>query len=239
MDQDRFEAYAQELNGRYGDRDTDALLRAMITDEFRGRIAVLSSFGAEAAVMLSQVAEVDPATPILFIDTGKLFAETLAYRDEVAAHLGLTDVRVIRPDTAAIAQEDPDGELWYWDPDQCCALRKVAPLDNALKSFDAVISGRKRYHGALRQFMPVFEAQGTRIKIDPLTQWSQEQVQAEFARRNLPRHPLVAEGYPSIGCVPCTRPATDGDVRSGRWAGRVKTECGIHLPRKAASAEAA
>jgi phosphoadenosine phosphosulfate reductase len=210
----------------------------MITDDFRGRIAVLSSFGAEAAVLLSVVAEIDPATPILFINTGKLFDETLAYRDELVSHLGLTGLRVIEPAPSAIAEQDPEGVLWYWDPDRCCALRKVRPLDGALDGFDAVISGRKRYHGALREYLPLFEAQDGRIKIDPLTHWSREKVQEEFARRKLPPHPLVAEGYPSIGCVPCTRPANDGDVRSGRWSGQVKTECGIHVARKAVAGAA-
>jgi phosphoadenosine phosphosulfate reductase len=195
---------------------------------YRGRIAVLSSFGADAAVLLAMVAELDRDTPILFLETGRHFGETLAYRQELTTLLGLTDVRDISPlDAGSI---DPSGELWYYDPDACCALRKVRPLNTALRGFDAWITGRKRHQALTRAELPHVERHAGRTKINPLLDWTLADIEAEFVRRDLPRHPLVAKGYASIGCAPCTRPVVPGqDVRAGRWAHAVKTECGIHL----------
>jgi phosphoadenosine phosphosulfate reductase len=230
MDQAKALETAAALTARYGDVEGAALLRGLLLEEFPGRAAVLSSFGAESAVLLALVAEIDPATPVITIDTGKLFPETIEYRDHLVEELGLTGLRIIGPSGDEVTASDPDGILWYWDPDRCCGFRKVVPLARALEGFDLVVSGRKRYHGALRKFLPQFEAVDGRIKVDPIAHWSPEQVEAEFTARALPRHPLVAEGYPSIGCAPCTAPAEgSGDVRAGRWAGKLKTECGIHL----------
>lgn len=213
------------------DLDAPALLAYLIRDEFAGSIAAVSSFGTESALLLALIAEIDRSLPIYFIDTGKLFPETLEYRDQLVERLDLRDVRTIGPSTAALASRDPAGQLWHFDPDACCRLRKVEPLSQALAPFAAVISGRKRYHGDLRRFMPRITSVDKRIKIDPLAHWSQERVADEFARRGLPQHPLQAEGYASVGCEPCTVPVGEGDgVRAGRWAGSVKTECGIHLP---------
>ena len=230
MEQEALDRRVQELNKRYEGVDGQKVLRALIEDEFRGRIAVLSSFGAESVVLLDVVAEIDPSVPVIFLDTGKLFAETITYRDDVIEHLGLSDVRIVTPDPVQIEARDPEGILWYWDPDSCCALRKVEPLPSAIVEFDAVISGRKRYHGAMRSELALFEAVDGHVKTDPIASWTKEQVMARFESRRLPRHPLVAKGYPSIGCEPCTsQVAEGGDVRAGRWAGTMKTECGIHL----------
>jgi len=220
----------QELIRRYGHLDGEALLRAFIKSEFPGRIALVSSFGSEAAVLLHMAAEIDRSLPVIFLDTGKLFGETLRYRDELARRLHLTDLRSVKPEPADLQSGDPDSLLSHRDPDACCALRKVAPLRRALAGFDAWISGRKRYQGALREFMPVIEASGEKMKINPLARWSRERIEAEFAARDLPHHPLEADGFLSIGCMPCTtRVAPQDDRRAGRWAGREKTECGIHL----------
>lgn len=228
------------LRWRYGAMEASALLDVMLRREFPGRIAVVSSFGAESAVLLDLVAAIDPATPVLFLETGKLFEETLRYRDALAARLGLTDIRVLRPEPAALTAEDPDGALHWFDPDRCCHLRKVAPLHQALGPFDAWITGRKRFQGGVRSHLPAIEADADgRVKINPLAGWTLERLAAHFAARDLPRHPLLAEGYRSIGCLPCTAPVGEGeDARSGRWRGRPKTECGIHLPRPAAAAPA-
>ncbi len=223
--------HARRLRDTYGDLDALGLLAAMIGCEFGGRIAVVSSFGAESAVLLDLVARVDPATPVIFLDTGKLFPETLAYRDVLVARLGLTDVRTVAPDAAALAGGDADGALWRDAPDACCHLRKVLPLERALAGFDAWITGRKRFHGGERADLETIEAIDGRIKIDPLARWSRAAVDAAFAARDLPRHPLVARGYSSIGCRLCTRRAGDDDLRSGRWAESGKTECGIHRAR--------
>ena len=222
----KHEARAASLQAAHGDTDGEALLRAMIAEVFPGRIAVVSSFGAEAVVMLDMVARIDPATPVIFLETGKHFRETLAYRKSLVAELGLTDVRDISPEGADIAREDAAGDLWRRDPDRCCHLRKVAPLARALDGFDAWITGRKRFQGDVRADLPIFEADGTRIKINPLASWSADKVAAWIATRGLSLHPLVGQGYGSIGCAPCTAPA---DARSGRWSDSEKTECGIHL----------
>ena len=227
--QDAVEQRAAELTRRHGHLDGSALLRAMIEREFPGRIAVVSSFGAESAAVLGLIAEIDPATPVLFLDTRKHFAETLAYRDALATRLGLADLRVIGPDAAALAEQDSDGWLWQRDPNRCCHLRKVLPLRRALQGFDAWITGRKRYQSSARaQLAPIEVAEG-RIRINPIATWTAADVEAAFEVAGLPRHPLVEMGYPSIGCAPCTRSVVSVDsLRAGRWAGTPKTECGIH-----------
>jgi phosphoadenosine phosphosulfate reductase len=208
-----------------------ALLRQAITGPFAGRFAVVSSFGADSALLLALVAEIDRHVPVLFLDTGMHFPETLAYRDALAAQLGLTDVRAVVPDAREVAARDPQGDLHRFIPDDCCALRKVAPLRRALAPFAAWATGRRRHQAATRAALPFVERDGGRIKFNPLADWPAARVAAELARRNLPRHALVARGYPSIGCAPCTRPVQAGeDARAGRWAGHAKTECGIHRP---------
>jgi phosphoadenosine phosphosulfate reductase len=180
--------------------------------------------------LLHLVASVEPATPVIFIDTGKIFGSTHRYRDELVARLGLTDVRLARPDPGALAIQDADSALWLRNPDKCCSIRKVAPLARALSGFDAWISGRKRFQGGQRAELPLAEADGDRIKINPLAEWTKEDVAAYRARYDLPEHPLVADGFRSIGCMPCTTRVAEGeDERSGRWRGTGKTECGIHL----------
>jgi phosphoadenosine phosphosulfate reductase len=206
------------------------ILRRAIEQEFIGRIAMVSSFGAESASLLHMVAAIDPALPVLFIDTDKHFAQTLDYKDELAARLGLKDLRVETPDPAEAKAEDPKGDLWKRDPDACCALRKVRTNERALAGFDAWISGRKRHHGAARAHLPVVEHDGLHFKVNPLVSWTPADIKAYVKAHDLPAHPLVADGYPSIGCWPCTSPAQGDDARSGRWANQDKTECGIHRP---------
>jgi phosphoadenosine phosphosulfate reductase len=213
----------------YQDLPAPALLRATIRRLFPGRIAVVSSFGAESAAVLALVAGIDPAVPVIFLDTAKHFPETLAYRDALVARLGLSDIRVVRPDPARVAAHDPDGDLWRRDPDRCCALRKALPLERALEGFDAWITGRKRFHGDSRAALPTVEAVDGRVKINPLANWSAAQIERFIGARGLPRHPLVDAGFASIGCAPCTAPVTAGEAaRSGRWRDIEKTECGIH-----------
>ena len=207
--------------------ETDALgIIAEAMDLHRGRIALVSSFGAEAVVLLHLVARIEPMTPVLFLETGMLFPETLDYQRRVAKLLGLGDVRLIRPG------KRPAPDLHRTDPDACCDLRKTVPLERALGGFDAWITGRKRYQGGQRAALEFFEAEtGTgRIKINPLAHWGTGDVADYIAENRLPRHPLVAQGYPSIGCRPCTTRVSDGeDPRAGRWRGTDKTECGIHF----------
>lgn len=227
-------AWAADLAERYRGADTRSLLEAMIREEFAGAIALVSSFGAEAGVLLHMVAEIDPTTPVIFLDTGKLFGETRRYRDTLVGELGLGDVRTVAPDPARVDSVDPDGVLWYGNPNMCCYVRKVEPLKHALNGFEAWITGRKGFHGAERASLPPVEAADDgRIKINPLADWRQADVEAYFDKHGLPRHPLQADGFLSIGCMPCTdRVAPGEDPRAGRWRGRGKTECGIHLPVK-------
>lgn len=227
----RLKAHAGALERAYRSLDALALLRVMIRQEFPGRLALVSAFGTESAVLLDLVAQVDPATPVIFLDTQKLFDESVAYEKELETLLGLKDVRHIRPDPADLGARDADGALWRRNPDLCCHLRKVVPLERALEGFDAWITGRKRYHGNERAGLERIESDGRRIKINPLADWSRERISSAFEERGLPDHPLISKGYLSVGCVPCTRPVEgDAPVRAGRWWGSAKTECGIHRP---------
>jgi phosphoadenosine phosphosulfate reductase len=195
----------------------------------RERLAVVSSFGTESAALLKVMADVDPAIPVVFLDTGWLFEETLAYRDTLIATLGLRDVRSIKPLEETLSREDPERELWFSDPDACCRIRKVEPLARALAPFSAWINGRKRFQGGLRAEMPVVEDDVARLKFNPFANVSRDEIQAIYTSAKLPPHPLAASGYLSVGCMPCTsRTAPGEDSRAGRWRGRAKTECGIH-----------
>ncbi|MEO1044142.1 MAG: phosphoadenylyl-sulfate reductase [Pseudomonadota bacterium] len=229
------ESDAIRLNRLFRGSETQDMLASVIRDNLVGDLAVVSSFGAESAVLLHMIAEVDPATPVLFLDTQKHFPETLAYRDELIAHLGLTNLVILTPDEAELATKDKTELRWSYDPDGCCEIRKVKPLAKALAGYDASITGRKGFQSSTRAGLPRFEidtsdAQG-RLKINPLANMSAEDIEAYFEKRDLPRHPLVEQGYPSIGCAPCTSKVAPGeDPRSGRWKGWDKTECGIHAP---------
>jgi phosphoadenosine phosphosulfate reductase len=201
-------------------------------ETFGDKLALVSSFGAESAVLLHLASRVKPDIAVMFLDTGMLFGQTLDYRKTLAQTLGLTGVRDLRPAYQDLAVADPEAKLWQTDTDACCDLRKVLPLDRALADFDAWITGRKRFHGGDRLSLPVVEAAGEQVKFNPLANWGKEELDAYAARHELPAHPLVAQGFPSIGCWPCTQPVEEGeDVRAGRWKGSQKTECGIHLAR--------
>ena len=224
-------ADAARMQARFAGVPAPAMLGELLTGELAGRVAAVSSFGAESAVLLHMVAAVDPGIPVLFTNTQKMFGETLAYRDMLVEHLGLTALRVFRPDPHLLAIKDREGIRHGYDPDGCCDLRKVEPLARALAPFDAWISGRKGFQAGTRAALPRFEADGGRLKINPLADWAKADLDAYFATHALPRHPLEAQGYLSIGCAPCTSPVKPGeDARAGRWRGMGKVECGIHQP---------
>jgi phosphoadenosine phosphosulfate reductase len=209
--------------------ETPEFLRVVIKDLFPGRIALVSSFGADSAVLLHMVAQIDKATPVLFIDTRVLFKETLTYRDELVAHLGLKKVIAIGPKPASIAAEDPENFLWASNPDRCCEIRKVLPLGEALEGYDAWITGRKRFQAQSRGELALVESEGGRIKVNPLAHWPAVKILDYLDAFDLPRHPLVDKGFLSIGCIPCTSPVKPGeDPRAGRWRGHAKVECGLH-----------
>ncbi|MDP2131022.1 MAG: phosphoadenylyl-sulfate reductase [Erythrobacter sp.] len=225
---------ALRLNRMFRGSTTRDMLESVIRDNLAGDLAIVSSFGAESAVLLHLVASVDPSVPVLFLDTGKHFAETLAYRDRLVQLLGLKLV-ILTPDPADLAARDETGLRWSYDPDGCCEIRKVRPLEKALANYDASFSGRKAFQAATRANLPRFEVDTSdaagRLKINPLIDWDAGQIEGYFIQHDLPRHPLIAAGYPSIGCSPCTTQVAPGeDPRSGRWKGWDKTECGIHRP---------
>jgi phosphoadenosine phosphosulfate reductase len=230
------------LQQRYGHLPAGELLHGLIHEALPGRVALVSSFGADSALLLSLVADVDKHTPVLFLNTGKHFPETLEYTRHLTDQLGLTRVLHLTPDETLLSNIDSTGTLWQHQPNRCCWLRKVEPLERAVKELgiEALITGRKRYQTAERAQMHTIELdEQQQLRINPLANWSKEQLQAETMRRNLPPHPLVAQGYKSIGCAPCTRQVAAGeDERAGRWAhtkttdSAQKTECGLHVTQE-------
>ena len=221
------------LDARLNDASPADIIRAAVEAVGREKLALVSSFGTESAALLKFAADVDPAIPVVFLDTGWLFEETLAYRNTLIDHLGLTDVRTIHPLTEDVARQDADRELWLTDPDACCHLRKVEPLTRALAPFDAWLNGRKRFQGGARAAIPVVERDGERLKFNPLANVTAEELKALYTEAKLPQHPLVASGFASVGCMPCSSRSAPGeeDARAGRWRGRAKTECGIHVAK--------
>ncbi len=218
------------LQAKAKNRDARGILELALKEEFPGQAAVVSSFGSESVVLLHLIAQVDPATPVIFLNTGKLFGETLRYRDRLQDELGLTDIRSIGPNPADRAAFDPEGTLWAKSTDACCNFRKVAPLRHALNGFAAQITGRKKFQTNARATMEPVEYFEGRFRFNPLADWTLADIENYAAEHNLPRHPLVEDGYPSIGCMPCTRRIQSGEsYRDGRWAGTDKDECGIHI----------
>jgi phosphoadenosine phosphosulfate reductase len=219
----------EEIIRRLSFFDGVDILAPLIEQHFKGRIALVSSFGSESAVLLHMASEIDRSLPIIFLDTGKLFWETIAYRSKLVDRLGLTDIRIMKPDAAQLAVSDPDGALHRINPDICCHIRKTEPLARALQGFDAWISGRKRFHGGLRADIPTLEVVDGRLKVEPLARFTATDIENYIDHYELPRHPLVEHGYRSIGCMPCTvKGGTSDNPRAGRWAGLAKSECGIH-----------
>jgi len=223
---------AQSLDLALRDAAPAEIIAAALKTVGREHLALVSSFGTESAALLKVMADVDPAIPVVFLDTGWLFEETLAYRDTLIATLGLTDVRSIKPLEATLSREDPERELWFSDPDACCRIRKVEPLARALKPFSAWINGRKRFQGGARAEIPVVEDDGAKLKFNPFANVSREEIEAIYTMAKLPPHPLLASGYLSVGCMPCSsRTAPGEDSRTGRWRGQAKRECGIHTTK--------
>jgi phosphoadenosine phosphosulfate reductase len=220
---------ADELDRALRDASPRDVIAAALRVVGRDQLALVSSFGTESAALLKVMSDVDPSIPVIFLDTGWLFEETLTYRETLIDKLGLRDVRSVKPSEEALAREDGERELWFSDPDACCRIRKVEPLARALKPFSAWINGRKRFQGGLRTEIAVVQEDGVRLKFNPFANVSREAIETIFAEAKLPPHPLAASGFLSIGCMPCTsRASADEDTRAGRWRGRAKSECGIH-----------
>ncbi|MBK5308091.1 MAG: phosphoadenylyl-sulfate reductase [Frankiaceae bacterium] len=200
------------------------------TSTFGDRFAIASSMGDGLLAHLA--ASVVPGVDILFLDTGYHFAETIGTRDAVASSYDV-NVRTVLP-LLTVAQQDAEhgAELWNRDPTSCCAMRKVEPLARALEPYVAWASGVRRDEAVTRLETPVVEwdAKRGKVKVNPLATWTQAEVHAYVEKHGVLVNPLAYDGYPSIGCAPCTHRVAPGeDPRSGRWSGQAKTECGIHV----------
>lgn len=222
---------ADALNARFDGVETLPMLRTLFAEKLLGKVAVVSSFGTESAVLLHLVAQADPSVPVIFVDTLKMFPETLDYRDTLVRLFGILDSQVVTPNAEMLARKDENGLRWSFDPDGCCEIRKVEPLARAKQGLDTWISGRKAFQSVTRQNIPRFEVEDGRLKLNPLGDWTKADLEVYFEAHALPRHPLEAQGYLSIGCEPCTSKVLPGeDPRAGRWRGWDKVECGIHTP---------
>ena len=222
---------AEALSAAWEHLTAQEILRAAISEQFVHDITLSSSFGADSAVLLHMISDIDQNLPVVFLDTDRHFFQTLQYRDQLVKQLGLTNLVILKANTDEASVEDAKGTLWRTAPDQCCDLRKVRPLNRLMEGYGAWISGRKRHQSATRNQLPIVEFDGKHFKVNPLAKWNAEDVEAYFRNHDLPPHPLVEQGFPSIGCFTCTKPVAAGeDSRSGRWAGTEKVECGIHNP---------
>jgi phosphoadenosine phosphosulfate reductase len=223
------QADADALNARFEGVETLAMLRALFSEGALGNVATVSSFGTESAVLLHLVARADPSVPVIFVDTLKMFPETLAYRETLVKAFGIQNSFAVEPDAAVLAKKDETGLRWSYDPDGCCEIRKVEPMNRAKRGLDTWISGRKAFQSVTRQNIARFEIEDGRLKLNPLGDWTKADLEAYFVEHDLPRHPLEEQGYLSIGCEPCTSKVKPGeDPRAGRWRGWDKVECGIH-----------
>ena len=238
----RLYSIANRLGDAWGALSTQEVLKqALSEDAFVKNPALVSSFGADSAVLLHMVSLIKPDAQVVFLDTGFHFPETLAYRSQLVDRLGLTNVRSATVDPIAEKRLDARRRLHLSDADSCCQLRKVSVLDRHLRMNDAWISGQRRSQSSTRSSVALVEVDETRgkLKFNPLANWSDDDIAAYKVEHALPEHRLVSKGFPSIGCQPCTSAVKDGeDQRAGRWRGQRKLECGLHnRPNIIASSE--
>ncbi len=222
------EAYAERAAAELGGAGAEDIVRWAF-DVFGDEICVASSM--QDAVLVHLAASARPGVPVVFLDTGYHFAETIGTRDTVAAAYPI-DLRNVTPRRSVAEQDAEHGEALYArDPDRCCALRKVEPLERALAPFAAWMTGIRRDDAPTRDGVPVvqWDAKRSMVKVNPLAAWTLDDLVAYAGEHDVPVNPLFHAGYLSIGCAPCTRPVDPGqDPRAGRWAGFGKTECGLH-----------
>ena len=224
------DAEVTALNEAFEGERPEAVLGWLAKNAPNGEVPLVSSFGADSVVLLNMIAQIDRSYRVLFIDTGKHFSDTLQYRDTLKAHFGLDNLTSIGPSKDDLSARDPFGSLWISDPDACCDMRKTVPLDRVMENHVGWITGRKRFQTAQRAALDVFELDGDHLKVNPLASWGAADVASYISEHSLPGHPLVPKGYLSIGCAPCTSPVEEGsDPRAGRWKGKDKTECGLHI----------
>jgi len=221
----------EKLNQAFETKSPQEII-AWAIKEFSPRIAMTSSFGPESGTLLHMVSQIDPNIAVLFLETGYHFPETLAYKDRLVKLFGLRQVIDLRaePKKKAEVVEQYEGVPYERNPDLCCQINKVEPLDLAIKGYDAWMSGIRRRQTDFRKSIRIVEEyEGEIFKISPLANFTSRDAWWYLKERQIPQHPLYEKGYLSIGCRPCTRPVQEGDdERSGRWAGKAKKECGIH-----------
>lgn len=227
----------EELNARFEKTQPEEIIRWAIF-EFRPNLALTSSFQTESVALLHMVSKIDPSVPVLFLETGWHFPETLEFKNKIIKQLGLTNVVELKADPEKRARLDKEtgGKPYEVNPDYCCHINKVEPLDQAISGLDAWISGIRRSQSKTRKDIKIIEEYDMKspsseplYKINPLANVTSGDLWWYIKEHHLPKHPLFEKGYLSIGCWPCTKPVQPGDdERSGRWAGREKTECGIH-----------
>ena len=209
--------------------------------EFSPRLAMTSSFGPESGALLHMVSRIDPSIPVLFLETGYHFSETLEYKNLLVKLFGLTNVIDLKanPEKKAKVVAEYQGVPYERNPDLCCHINKVEPLDVALKNYKAWMSGIRRHQTDFRKSIRIIEEyEGGIYKISPLANFTSRDSWWYLKEHNIPQHPLFEKGYFSIGCWPCTKPVQSGDdERSGRWAGKAKKECGIHTFKEVKSKE--
>ncbi len=226
---DEYAALAEQAAKELDQSPAEDIL-AWAADTFERDLCVASSMGD--ALMVHMVARALPGVSVLFVDTGYHFPETLGTRDSVAA-AHRVELLALTPRQTVAEQDSTFGpDLWSRDPDACCGLRKVEPLARGLEPFHAWVTGLRRDEAGTRRHVGVVEWDQKRsmVKVNPIATWSQAKTEAYMAENGVLVNPLADAGYPSIGCRPCTRAVAPGeDPRSGRWSGRSKTECGIHL----------
>lgn len=224
----------EKLNQEFETKKPEEII-AWAVHEFSPRLAMSSSFGPESGVLLHMVSRIDPSIPVLFLETGYHFPETLQYKEELVRLLKLKNVIDLKADPKRKAQvvAQYEGVPYEKNPDLCCQINKVEPMDLAIKDYDAWMSGIRRNQTDFRKSIRIFEeykrGNNELYKISPLASLTSREMWWYLKEHNIPKHPLYDKGYLSVGCWPCTKPVQPGDdERSGRWAGKAKTECGIH-----------
>lgn len=234
----------EEFKKSASELEAEELIAAAREKFSRAELYSFSSFGSYSALLLDMIAKVDENIPVLFLETGKHFKETLEFIEIIKEKVGIKNVIKLYPDEKILNNADPEGELWQYNVDRCCWIRKVEPLERFLEEnqqIKSIITGRRAYQTKERANMEKIEMDDHgRIRVNPIAFWSKDKIIEEFNKRGLPQHTLVPAGYPSIGCAPCTKQVRPGeDERSGRWAHIVdlepeseqKSECGIHLSK--------
>lgn len=228
-DASELEALARKAGRDLEDASAEEIVQWAV-ETFGDRFCVTSSM--QDTVLAHLVSQVSPGVDVVFLDTGYHFPETIGTADAASVVLPINLVTVRPRQTVAEQDATLGKDLFARNPDLCCQLRKVAPLERALSSYDAWATGVRRDEGGLRAKTKVvaWDKRRGKVKVSPLARWTQDDVDAYIERNGILTNPLLYDGYPSIGCRPCTRRVLEGeDMRSGRWAGLAKTECGLHL----------